>query len=369
MRTVAELRDWAGRQWQRHWPRWLSSPWDAEIGWPLHPPTQREMAANPDAVAFAVGQWRALDTQDGVEVEWVERRLGPYGRQCLPARVTLTPAAVADLVGHAATWDRAMAATGQLRTAWPELYHHPAISSVAKALGALSEDEVVRLMSVLGWMEAHPSAAQWERAIPVKGVDTKWVEQHRLLVQELAAGITGSMVGFLRPAARFAVRLPPEADGPREFSADLNQLAAMEYEPRRVLIVENLVSLAMLPPLPGVVAVHGKGFAAPTLAEVPWLAAAQQWYWGDLDTYGFQILGRVRAALPGVRSVLMDCATFHAHAQFAGTEPAPFRGEIGHLTADEHRALRLVRSGDHRLEQERLPEATVAAALRQLVQG
>lgn len=84
---------------------------------------------------------------------------------------------------------------------------------------------------------------------------------------------------------------------------------------------------------------------------------------GDLDTYGFQILGRLRAALPDVRSVLMDVATLTAYRGLAVPEPVPFRGAIGYLTAEEHRALAMLRTGDLRLEQERLPADAIRQAL------
>ena len=59
-----------------------------------------------------------------------------------------------------------------------------------------------------------------------------------------------------------------------------------------MVVCENRTSVLTLPALPGTVAVHGMGFAAPSLAEVPWLAeAATLLYWGDLDTYGLTILG------------------------------------------------------------------------------
>lgn len=45
------------------------------------------------------------------------------------------------------------------------------------------------------------------------------------------------------------------------------------------------------------------------------------------------------------------------------TEPVPFRGAIGYLTAEEHRALAMLRTGDLRLEQERLPADAIRQAL------
>lgn len=364
MRTVADLRAWAARQWARNWREWVAAPEAAgPPSWPLHPPTQRELAADPDAVALAVGQWRQLEAEGGVTLEWVERTLPSFGKQRLPSRAQLSGPAVARLLGESSAWERATAALAHLRRAWPVLEHHPSATRAVKALAALPEEDVVRLLAVLGWLEANPETVRWERELPVAGVDTKWVERHRTLVGELAHAITGSLPGLRRIGARFAVHLPPEADGVRQFSVDLEGLRRLSIQPQRVLIVENLVSALTLPDLPGTVAIHGMGFAAPTLASVAWVAAAEQRYWGDLDTYGFQILGRVRAALPEVRSVLMDLATLTAHRGLAVAEPAPFRGGIGYLTAEEHRALAMLRAGGLRLEQERLPAEAIRRAL------
>lgn len=364
MRTVADLRAWAARQWARNWREWAAMPESTgPPSWPLHPPTQRELAADPDAVALAVGQWRQLEGEDGVTLEWVERTLPSFGRQRLPSRAHLSGPAVARLLGESEAWERATAALAHLRHAWPVLEQHPAATRAVKALATLPEEDLVRLMAVLGWLEANPETVRWERELPVPGVDTKWVERHRTLVGELAHAITGSLPGLRRIGARFTVHLPPEADGVRQFSVDLEGLRGLGLRPQRVLIVENVVSLLSLPDLSGTVAIHGMGFAAPTLARVAWVAAAEQLYWGDLDTYGFQILGRLRAALPDVRSVLMDVATSTAYRGLAVTEPVPFRGAIGYLTAEEHRALAMLRTGDLRLEQERLPADAIRQAL------
>lgn len=364
MRTVADLRAWAARQWARNWREWAAMPESTgPPSWPLQPPTQRELAADPDAVALAVGQWRQLEGEDGVTLEWVERTLPSFGRQRLPSRAHLSGPAVARLLGESEAWERATAALAHLRHAWPVLEQHPAATRAVKALATLPEEDLVRLMAVLGWLEANPETVRWERELPVPGVDTKWVERHRTLVGELAHAITGSLPGLRRIGARFTVHLPPEADGVRQFSVDLEGLRGLGLRPQRVLIVENVVSLLSLPDLSGTVAIHGMGFAAPTLARVAWVAAAEQLYWGDLDTYGFQILGRLRAALPDVRSVLMDVATLTAYRGLAVTEPVPFRGAIGYLTAEEHRALAMLRTGDLRLEQERLPADAIRQAL------
>ena len=62
----------------------------------------------------------------------------------------------------------------------------------------------------------------------------------------------------------------------------------------------------------------------------------------------------LRAALPRIRSLMMDEETLDDWRGLAVTEPNPYRGEVGHLTLAELRALSAVRAGDLRLEQERI---------------
>jgi hypothetical protein len=103
------------------------------------------------------------------------------------------------------------------------------------------------------------------------------------------------------------------------------------------------------------------------LAVVGWIAQAQILYWGDLDSHGMRILSLVRQVLPSTESLLMNRQTLTRFAALAGVEPAPFRGEIGYLTPEEAAALRALRHGDLRLEQERIPwdhvVSTIAGAL------
>lgn len=363
MRTVDDAHAWAQRQWRSKWAGWLGDGGAVEVSWPLHEPTEREFSADPDGIAREVGRWREFARRDGVRVDWTSKRWPSCGTQQLPHRVTLDAGAVATMAGQSPVWERARAAAGQLREAWPSTDFAAALTASARQLGHMDEGEVLRLLAVLGWLEAHPDSGLWERELPIEGVDTKWMERHRAVVEHLTAAITGAGTGLRRHELRYTVRLDAGASGAREFAAGLTQLAAMEVGADRVLIVENLTTLAVLPELPGTVVVHGMGFAAPSLAEVPWIQGAEQWYWGDLDSHGYAILGQVRRALPGVRSVLMDLETFDAYERLAVEEPRPFRGEIGYLSLSERHGLSRVRAENRRLEQERVPRDYAKRAL------
>lgn len=129
-------------------------------------------------------------------------------------------------------------------------------------------------------------------------------------------------------------------------------------------MLENLESLLALPDLPGVVAVHGQGYAARVLHRVDRIRDADVVYWEDLDTDGLNILSAVRAGLPHARSILMDRATLIAHLDLAVPEPRPRRALPARLTDSEAEAFAALRElGDVRLEQERLPWSTALATM------
>ncbi len=88
-------------------------------------------------------------------------------------------------------------------------------------------------------------------------------------------------------------------------------------------------------------------------------------YWGDLDSHGFAILNRARAAGLDMESLLMDAATLDMHRDLWVREPQPFVGELARLSADESAAFAMLAAeGYPRLEQERIPWAYALDALR-----
>lgn len=373
MRTVADLRAKLTRRYLTHHPRWAGEEAlgaDAAYAWPLQPPTEREMADDPEQVAAWVGQWRAAERRTGIKLEWVQRRWSSFGSQSLPNRVVVTGApAIAAMAGHAATWDRLCAVVRRLRAKWPDTdYLGDALTARAKALTALGDPDLDRLIALVDWLVAHPDSQLLPRQLPVPGLDTKWYERHHRVVHSLAAAITGSSdVGLAGEAQRFRVRILDPALAISEltdFTATVAELAKLDRAAPSVLIIENLTSLAALPEFDGMIALHGRGFAVTQLAQIPWVTGAPVLlYWGDLDSYGFEILKRCRAALPQSRSVLMDRRTLARFRERAGTEPRPYRAEIDTLTPEEAATLATLRESDARLEQERIDPAYAIAGI------
>jgi len=94
-------------------------------------------------------------------------------------------------------------------------------------------------------------------------------------------------------------------------------------------------------------------------------------YWGDIDTYGFHILDRVRALIPAAQSFLMDRETLLQHASLWVQENNPYRAELRRLTHAEnalYEDLRGDRLGERvRLEQERVPYTWILGTMENLL--
>lgn len=198
--------------------------------------------------------------------------------------------------------------------------------------------------------------------MPVRGIHTKWLEQHRTVVEDLVtAALDADGLGLVSPADRLRINVLDPAlrsAGVRDLAAPITELAVLPFTDRLlqvVVIVENLETLLSLPDIEGVVAIHGSGYIGHLAAQLPWVLTRPVLYWGDLDSHGFAILNRVRTAGIDARSVLMDRLTLEEFGDLCVDEPTSFRGELSRLTAEERAVFDLLRErGDVRLEQERI---------------
>lgn len=226
--------------------------------------------------------------------------------------------------------------------------------------------EMPQLIAAYEWLDGHRQSRRYLREISAPGVDTKFAERHR---SDLAGmlGVSASPSGFLadlglqskpalvrlRPARSLGMPAPLT-----ELAVRAEELAELTVEPRIAVIIENEISyLSAEVPDDGVV-IWGKGFEVDNVGRLRWLSGADVAYWGDIDTHGFAILDRLRAWLPGARSVLMDRQTLLAHHDRWVTEDRPATSVLSRLTLDEqslYTDLVEDRLGDRvRLEQERV---------------
>jgi hypothetical protein len=385
LRPDDAVADWARRYARQHL-QWWSDTDDADVAtpWPqtlaLGLPTEAEVIDDPAGVRCWVEAWQGW--QGRGELQWQTRNWPRLGEQRLPSALAMaSPGAVADAVGEGPRWRRAVARRRALQAALGAAAL-PSTRRVFDALADAPDDDFARLAGLLQWALRHPSSGLYLRQLPVEGMDTKWLEQRRGWVAELAAALPGapaaardlhSLLGLTRPPLRLRLRvlcpgLRRALGGLGDIEAPLAELAALPIAPTEAIVVENLESALALPDRPGAVALMKLGHAVGLLGEIAWLRGARVRYWGDIDTHGFAILDRARGVFPDLTSLLMDRETLWRHRALWVDEAQPYAGPApARLTAAEQAVYDGLVAGSWgtrvRLEQERIPWAEVLQAL------
>ena len=220
-----------------------------------------------------------------------------------------------------------------------------------------SDREFEAVLRTLSWLLRHPNAGLFPRALPVAGVDSKWLDRRRGTLARLWNTVTGENVsaadflehvGLLRlpqfvlvknaaawvgeEAAEEVVKLPVET------------LAKKAPESPVVLIIENEQTALSLD-FRDVPIFLALGYGVTLLESLPWMKEKRILYFGDLDTHGLAILAECRRLFSQTESVLMDLPTFERWRAFAVTEPKGAEPSPEHLTPEE-RALADVLSAD-----------------------
>lgn len=363
--AVALLRG----HWQRQAGDWLDGGGEWPLRVSLAPPGERLASANWAAFEAWRSAWKDWH---GGEVSWAERRWPLLGRQSVPEALSLPDAdALAALLGETVRWQRTRARFATWTQRWPVLA--VGLRRQYALLADVDETEFTRLGDMLAWLQSHPASNLFARQLPVAGLDSKWLENHTGLLGDWLRTLSDlprdtdfwRASGLRREPDRLRLRvldpvLRERVGGLADIHAPLDQLAALDLPVRRVFIVENKQTGLAFEDLPGAVVLMARGYAVDRLHELPWLrVAGAVHYWGDLDTHGLAILGRLRGHLPQVQSLLMDEATLLAYRDLWVTEPQPHRAHaIEHLDAAEQALYRDLR-GDRwgvrvRLEQERI---------------
>lgn len=382
MKLPSDLASRWSRQWENpdlREDRLLDEPgaWPASL--PIGRPTATEIADHWQETAARIQSWR-------------EVRQGTVRWESVVFRATGAPVEipVAWEIGDAVEWvaasgdRRVRAEYGSLRTlleGTDPLFHRVLVRerSLWKAKPATEVIQAARLALLL---ESGCAAGQPLRALSLAGIDSKFFERHRGLVQRfldlrhdgepsrqgletfldaardtdhwllVAALGEGTSLGFTRLRVR-AIEL------------------ARHLETCALLVVENERCLHLLPDdLPGVVAVLGTGNDLSWLAS-PRFRETRVAYWGDLDTWGLTLLARARGHAPHLVPLLMTREIFEKHPDAAVAEATTASDDPPAGLTDEETALyRYLLSRERgRLEQEFLAAEIVRPAILDWARG
>lgn len=347
----------------------------------LKVPTGAQALKQVDRFHAFIKQWQQSPHRH--RIQWVQRQYRELGIHEIPATLTLD--SLQDLVAFIGPkavarnqrWEKRMAPLLELDA---DLY--PVLVRHLQTLEQMSEEDATLIARLVTQLHQNIGRESYLRALPLKQVDTKFLENNLALIADLLdAHLNGEITeanGLLNwlgcrelPKAWLLVR--PLCPQSRERLCDLPVLQLPTQTLREtslpagnILIVENNQSGFGLPRLDDTIAVFGGG-ANVSWLDAGWLRDKHIAYWGDIDTWGFNILSDARQYLPSLNALMMDLKTFAQFRQRAVPEPSPVEKLPPNLTAEEIELFDELRYGGYqglRLEQERLSADYIASQLQ-----
>ena len=405
MKTPADVRALATKRFQRERLNALREALGCAVTttWPwvvpLGRPTERDVLTDAQSVLAWRDAWVDAKVLGDFEVETDVIAWRAIGTQTVPVRVlfvnTNAIAKVADLLP---LWTQVVTRAKRFVALWPGI--EEAMVREWAMLADWSDDAVLALERVLTWFVDHPKSGLYLRQLPIEGVDTKWfTEPRKKVVQRLLVAIREAKESVplmaesseaLDPDTTFETvcglkslpkliraRLLDEVDqkvfyGLSDLSLPLDEWAQLPLQPEIVFISENLQTGLAFEAHPKSVVFFGLGAGVTQLAAIPWVRTARIIYWGDIDTYGLEILAQLRSVLPQTESVMMNRQTLEAFRGLAVAENRQASGaHVEHLRENEREVFDALKVGDLarlRLEQERIPWSVARETLLAVAQ-
>jgi len=220
-----------------------------------------------------------------------------------------------------------------------------------------------KLLQVCEYFTHNPQPSCYIRQLDIKGVDSKFIEQHKGILNELLTeilmeadydkNVTGlNNHGFERrygllydqPLIRLRILDTDLAiQGLTDLTLTVDEFKNFNIAVETIFIAENKVNGLAFPDYPKAIVIFGLGYGVNLLADAKCLQHSNLYYWGDIDTHGFAILSRLRQYYPQLKSMLMDQQTLDQFMELTVYES---------LEKSEQRTLTLLSNEENRLYQE-----------------
>ena len=337
----------------------------------LKAPTDAQALAEPTHFQRFVDSWKQWPHTG--QLRWQTKQYRRMGEQQVP--VALQIDSMPELIrvlgpqaeARSRRWEQRMRPLLSLDARLsPVLLRH--LNEIEK----MTPDDAALLARLLPQLQQGMGQGGYLRALPLIGVDTKFVESWQTLIADLldclrSGAVTeqGGLLNWLQcranPGGWLLVRPLCRQSRERLAGLPIVQLdtRTLQHHPLpagRILIVENKQSGYALPELDDTIAVFGGGRNTAWM-EAAWLAEKQIGYWGDIDSWGLTILSEARERQPHLQALMMDEPTLLRYRARMVDEPTPLDPLPDNLTAAEQQLFCRLRGGFYgrsRLEQERL---------------
>ncbi|MAY36421.1 MAG: hypothetical protein CMN84_10005 [Spongiibacteraceae bacterium] len=346
----------------------------------LKPPSGKQGLAQMARLREFIEAWRHFP--HSTCVTWEQRSYRDLGEVTVPKTLEIPSIdSLIDCLGPEAReesrhWEKIMK---PIVAENRELY--PVLSKHLNTFDRMSEGDAHIMAALLPQLSHGMGHGYYLRGIPIEGVDTKFIETYQSLIEAILNFLydnrviaLGGLLGWLgcksRPRNWLTLRtlcptLTELMGGHELLQLPAEQVMSGVLPVDRLLVVENLDSALSLPHLPGTLAVTATGKNVAWM-KADWLQSTPVGYWGDIDTWGLDILSLAREHCPALTSLMMDQTTFDRYKHLAVREPTPKELTPYHLTKEEQAlfvGLRDAEGTNWRLEHERLPQDYVAEQL------
>ncbi len=238
---------------------------------------------------------------------------------------------------------------------------------------------IAELLAICRFFVANPKPDIYIRELSIEGVDTKFIQKNRAVVDSFLATILEekhydvkitklSESGFEKkyglkyelPLVRF--RILDEAlyiQGLSDLSLTTEEFGSLNLECEHIFIVENKITMLSFMNVKKAIVLFGNGYGAGRIKNAKWLKNKHIYYWGDIDMDGFAILSQVRSYLPQTKSLLMDKRTLETFQNLAVSSTSRSYKHLKHLNEEEQLIYERMANNyygeNFRLEQERIP--------------
>jgi len=315
----------------------------------------------------------------GYSVQWREINSRKFGRNRFPDGILFETADdLLRFIGKTGEFVALTSAVNRIRSVLPQL--EPWIRKNLRSL-TRTATEIEGLVEVVSFIKEHPRPGCFVRELPLS-IDTKFIEQHENILRQwldillptyairadeehferrfgLRYAEPQLLIRFLDSAIQAELGFPCEV-----LSLPLQTLCELPVRKARIIIVENKVNLLTLPRVSRTIGLGGLGYGISLLRYADFMAGMPVTYWGDLDVEGFEILSNLRKFCPHAKSLWMDQAAIDRWRCFkvggTGKQTTP----PACLTDEERAAFEICSNENLRIEQERLPQSEVSAAIK-----
>ncbi|MDX1930228.1 MAG: DUF2220 family protein [Pirellulaceae bacterium] len=378
MLSPQEIVEKAQRVYPRAISAWLAND---ETFFPYRMPCDLSMPASQSELIRQVDLLRNESKEvkgSGYSITWEEKAKRLYGRNHYPVAISIESLEdLVKLVRKLTEFRSLQTCVEQVRHQFPKL-NDWTTRNWQKLL--LVAEHLNELLTVTQFMIEHPRPDCFTRELPLS-ISSKLIERHKSLlsawfdallpVQAIDYGSTRSFeqrYGFRYARQHLLIRfldlhLAAEVGCPwTELSLPVADLDRLSIQSARVFVVENKVNLLTLPKTMRGIALGGVGHGITMLFDISWLPHQELYYWGDLDTDGFEILASLRHRFPNTQSLFMDLETLQRHRELAITitNRRPENAtEPPELTESERAAYRICKAEHLRIEQEHIAQSAV----------